>query len=85
MSTLRFLFLCCTTFALTQSRGYKGCIVAIVRGVTSKNIVRALHRIPEGKRKFVEEVTMDMRNSMPKIVRYYFPNAVKTFLKWHTA
>ena len=72
-----------TILSNPQSHGRKGCIVAIIRGVVSENIIRVLHRIPEGKRKLVEEVTMDMSNSMHKIIRSCFPNAIRTIDRFH--
>lgn len=55
-----------------HGRGYAGCNG---KGVKSDFIIKKLQRLPVGKRAMVKSVTMDMSNSMYKIVRKCFPNA----------
>lgn len=57
------------------SRGGKGTIIAIVKGVTE-----ALKRIDEEKRLMV---TLDMSNSMRLIAQRCFPNAMRTIDRFH--
>ncbi len=65
------------------SRGGKGTIVAIVRGVRSENIIDVLNKIPEEKRSVVREITMDMSNSMRLVARRCFPKAIRTIDRFH--
>lgn len=65
------------------SRGRQGSIVAIVSGVRSEDVIRALERIPEDIRRVVKDVTMDMSNSMNKIVRTCFPQAIRVIDRFH--
>ena len=66
-----------------SSRGGKGTIVAIVKGVAADAVTKALMRIGEDKRRIVKEITMDMSNSMQLIARRCFPNAMRTIDRFH--
>ena len=66
-----------------SSRGGKGTIVAIVKGVAADAVTKALMRIGEDKRQIVKEITMDMLNSMQLIARRCFPNAMRTIDRFH--
>ncbi len=66
-----------------KSRGRKGTIIAIAKGVRSEDIIAVLKRIPNTKRKEVKEVTMDMSNSMNKIIRSCFPSAIRVIDRFH--
>ena len=57
-----------------SSRGGKGTIIAIVKGVGADAVIEALMRIDEDKRLMVKEITMDMSISMRLIARRCFPN-----------
>ncbi len=59
------------------AKGRKGTIVAIVSGTSSEKVIEALERIPEELRQQVKEITLDMADSMRKIVRRSFPNAIR--------
>ncbi|WP_308761849.1 transposase [uncultured Bacteroides sp.] len=65
------------------SRGGKGTIIAIVRGVSADAVTEALLRIDEDKRMTVKEITMDMSNSMRLISKRCFPNAIRTIDRFH--
>jgi transposase len=65
------------------AKGKKGCIVAIVEGVEHQSVIRALEHIPEEIREQVEEVTLDMSDSMRKIVRLSFPKAMLVIDRFH--
>ena len=65
------------------AKGKKGVLVAIVEGTASEKIIAALEKIPEDKRNQVEEVTLDMADSMHKIVRRCFPNARRVTDRFH--
>lgn len=50
-------------------------LVAVVAGTKSEDVIAVLLRINEEKRLAVEEVTLDLSDSMRKIVRTAFPKA----------
>jgi transposase len=63
--------------------GKKGALVAIVEGTSSEKVIEVLQKIPEDKRNGVEEVTLDMAESMRKIVRRCFPKARRVIDRFH--
>ena len=65
------------------AKGKKGALVAIVEGTSSEKVIAALEKIPEEKLNQVEEVTLDMSDSMRKIVRRCFPNAHRVIDRFH--
>ena len=50
-------------------------LIAVVAGTKSEDVIDALRRIDEEKRLAVEEITLDLSDSMRKIVRTAFPKA----------
>ena len=65
------------------AKGRKGAIVAIVLGTESEKVIEVLERIPEALLAGVKEVTLDMADSMRKIVRRCFPNAIRVIDRFH--
>jgi transposase len=65
------------------AKGKKGALVAIVEGTSSEKVIEVLEKIPEDELSQVEEVTLDMANSMRKIVRRCFPNANRVIDRFH--
>ena len=65
------------------AKGRKGAIVAIVSGTESAKVIEALERIPEEILCKVKEVKLDMADSMRKIVRRCFPNAIRVIDRFH--
>lgn len=65
------------------SRGGKGCIIAIVQGVRSEDIINTLRLIPLEVRERVKEITMDFSNGMNLVARRCFPNAIRTIDRFH--
>ena len=65
------------------AHGGKGTIVAMVKGTKAENVITALEHIDEDKRGMVREVTMDLSDSMRKIVRLSFPNATRVIDRFH--
>ena len=65
--------------ARTRERG----LVAVVAGTKSEDVIAVLDRIDEEKRSSVEEVTLDLSDSMRKIVRRSFPNAKRVIDRFH--
>ena len=66
-----------------SAKGKKGALVAIVEGTSSEKVIEVLEKIPEEKLGQVEEVTLDMADSMHKIVRRCFPNASRVIDRFH--
>jgi transposase len=64
-------------------KGKQGTLVAIVEGTSSEKVIEAIEKIPEDKLASVEEVTLDMADSMRKIVRRCFPNARRVIDRFH--
>jgi transposase len=65
------------------AKGKKGALVAIVEGTSSEKVIEVLEKIPEEKLNQVEEVTLDMAESMRKIVRRCFPYASRVIDRFH--
>jgi len=65
------------------AKGKKGALVAMVKGTKAEDVIDILKKIPIKFRQKVTEVTMDMANSMNKIVKKSFPNAVKVIDRFH--
>lgn len=65
------------------AKGRKGALVAMVKGTKAENVIDVLKKMPFKFRQKVTEVTMDMANSMNKIVKTCFPNAVKVIDRFH--
>lgn len=63
--------------------GGDGCLVAVVCGTRSDDVIRALEEIPEEKRETVREVTLDLSDSMRRIVRCSFPQARRVIDRFH--
>ena len=58
-------------------------LVAVVAGTKSEDVIAVLLRIDEDKRNAVSEVTLDLSDSMRKIVRTAFPNASRVIDRFH--
>jgi transposase len=65
------------------AQGRKGALVAIIEGTASDKVIEILEKIPQDKRNQVEEVTLDMAESMHRIVRRCFPNAIRVIDRFH--
>ena len=64
-------------------KGRKGSLVAIIEGTTAEKVIKVLNRIPKKKRNSVEEITLDMANSMRKIACGCFPKANRVIDHFH--
>lgn len=58
-------------------------LVAVVSGTKSENVIKVLRRIDGKQRNAVEEVTLDLSDSMRKIVRMSFPYATRVIDRFH--
>jgi len=66
-----------------DAKGKKGSIVAIVKGTKASEVKNILNKISFQQQLGVEEVTLDMANSMDWIVRESFPHAVRVTDRFH--
>lgn len=66
-----------------DKHGKECCLIAVVKGVKSEDVIRALNRIPEELLERVKEVTLDLSDSMRKIVFTCFPNARRVIDRFH--
>ena len=57
--------------------------MAVVAGTKSEAIIQALKQIDKAERMKVEEVTLDLSDSMRKIVSVAFPNAKRVIDRFH--
>lgn len=58
-------------------------LVAVVAGTKSENVISVLQMIDEDLRNTVREVTLDLSDSMRKIVRTAFPKADRVIDRFH--
>lgn len=58
-------------------------LVAVVAGTKSEDVIAVLLRIDEDKRNAVREVTLELSDSMRKIVRTSFPKASRVIDRFH--
>lgn len=58
-------------------------LIAVVAGTKSEDVIAVLKRIDEERRNAVEEVTLDLSDSMRKIVRTAFPKASRVIDRFH--
>ena len=72
-----------TIISNPDAHGRKGTLVAMVEGVKSDDIIDIINKIPKQHRRLVKEVTLDMSNSMNRIVTRCFPSAIKVIDRFH--
>lgn len=72
-----------TTVTNRDARTGGRCLVATVAGTKSEDVIAVLNRIPAELRDKVEEVTLDLSDSMRKIVRSSFPKAKRVIDRFH--
>lgn len=65
------------------AKGRKGALVAMIKGTKVETVANILNDIPKSSRDKVEEVTLDMANSMNLIVKQCFGKSVKVIDRFH--
>lgn len=63
--------------------GREGSLVAVVAGTKSEDVIQVLKQIDEKAREAVEEVTLDLSDSMRRIVSVAFPKAKRVVDRFH--
>ena len=72
------------TFVTNRDAGTREqSLVAVVAGTKSEDVIAVLERIDENRRYAVEEVTLDLSDSMRKVVRTAFPKASRVIDRFH--
>jgi len=66
-----------------KAKGRAGSIVAIVEGTKAEYVIKHIEKISEAKRLSVEEITLDMANSMKLIAKRCFPKAIQVTDRFH--
>jgi transposase len=66
-----------------DAKGKKGVLAALVKGTKASVVTEAICTVPVEIRMKVEEITLDLANSMDWICRESFPNAVLTADRFH--
>ena len=66
-----------------EARGKKGCLVAIIAGTKADQVIEHICKIDYKKRSYVQEITLDMANSMKLISKRCFPRAVQVTDRFH--
>ena len=66
-----------------EARTREQSLVAVVSGTKAEDVIAVLQRIDEERRNAVEEVTLDLSDSMRKIVRTAFPKASRVIDRLH--
>lgn len=72
-----------TVITNKKAKGRAGSIVAIVRGTVSSEVIKWVNKIPESKRRKVEEITLDMAPTMKQIAKVCFPLAMQVTDRFH--
>lgn len=72
-----------TVLTNKEFHGKKKTLVAMVRGTKSEDVALVLAKIPQAERNKVKEVTVDLADSMERIVHLAFPNATIVNDRFH--
>jgi transposase len=72
-----------TVLTNKKAKGRKSSIVAIVAGTKSEEVIKHIKKIPEHKRRRVQEITLDMAGSMKLIASKCFPKAQQVTDRFH--
>jgi transposase len=72
-----------TVLTNKQFHGKKRALVAMLAGTKSRDVAFILSKIPKEKRSIVEEITLDMAESMKNIAKYSFFNAIQVTDRFH--
>ena len=67
-----------------DKKGKKGCLAGIIKGTAGSKVVKAIgEKVHIEKLMNIQEITLDLANSMNWIVRQVAPNAVRTYDRFH--
>lgn len=66
-----------------NANGRKGSIVAVIEGTKADVVIEHLLKIPYKQRKIVQEISLDMANSMKAIATHCFTKAIQVTDRFH--
>jgi len=66
-----------------DAHGGRGAVIAIIRGVKARTVLKWLRKLPEDARGAVIDISMDFSDSMKLIARSAFPNARISIDRFH--
>ena len=72
-----------TVLTNKAGKGKKGTLIAMIESTQSDKIIDVLKKIPAKQRDTVKEVTIDMANSMYKVVKSCFTKASRVIDRFH--
>ena len=72
-----------TVLTNKEGKGKKGTLIAMIESTQSDKIIEILNKIPIKQRNAVKEVTIDMANSMHKVVKSCFTSASRVIDRFH--
>ena len=72
-----------TVITNKDKKGRKGCLAALIKGTKAEVVSKALEKVPVEVRFAVEEITLDLANTMDWICRTSFPFAMRTADRFH--
>jgi len=74
-----------TVLTNAKARCQEGSLIAMVKGIKSKSISKVFNQVGLQERKAVQEISVDMANSMEKVCADSFPNAAVVTDRFHVA
>ena len=74
-----------TILTNAEAKTQKGCLISIIDGTKSSEIIDTVSKIPLEERLKVKEVSVDMANNMEKAAKQCFPNAKVVTDRFHVA
>ena len=74
-----------TILTNAEAKTQKGCLISIIDGTKSSDIIDTISKIPLEERSKVKEVSVDMANNMEKAAKQCFPNAKVVTDRFHVA
>ena len=66
-----------------DGHGLHGSVIAMIKGTKADDVCRYLMKLPEGKRRMVRNVTLDMAGSMRQIAKRCFPCVTQIIDRFH--
>lgn len=65
------------------AKGRKGALIAMIKGTKAEDIISVLRKIPDQRRRAVQEVTLDMAANMNLVVQKCFREAKRVIDRFH--
>lgn len=72
-----------TVLTNKEGKGRKGTLIAMIEGTKAEKLIKILKKLPVKEREKVKEITIDMANSMDKVVKSCFSKASRVIDRFH--